>query len=258
MYYPRYKKRDKVPILSGEEINNIAERFLLDFNRNLLDKPQAIDVESFLEFYLNVIMDFNDLTCDERILGMTVFNDTNKVPVYDSLSNAAKYISAKAGTVIIDNSLLTKGQEHRLSFTLGNEAGHWIFHQDYFGYFPGQLSLFENDIPFIRCREVNSNYLYKRTDFWDDEKWLEWQADKFSASILMPESLMKNIMSDYQNISRDDQKIVDAVERVSDVFEVSKQASYYRLCDLGYISTRNKSDVSRQLSLFDYVDNNKG
>ena len=35
-------------------------------------------------------------------LGMTVFNDTDKVPVYDPIQNRAEYISARANTIIID------------------------------------------------------------------------------------------------------------------------------------------------------------
>lgn len=78
-------------------------------------------------------------------LGMTVFNDTNKVPIYDPATNRAEYISAKARTVIIDNRLLDENQRHRFRFTLGHEGGHDIFHS---GYFPitrtRQVSLTRN------------------------------------------------------------------------------------------------------------------
>ena len=49
---------------------------------------------------------------------MTVFNDTDRVPVYDPIQNRAEYISARANTIIIDRTLLEENQEHRYRFTV--------------------------------------------------------------------------------------------------------------------------------------------
>lgn len=55
---------------------------------------------------------------------MTVFNDTNKVPVYIHETNIEEYISAKARTVIIDNNLLEEYQEHRYRYIMGHDIFH--------------------------------------------------------------------------------------------------------------------------------------
>ena len=245
MYYPTFRLKGKVPILSAKVIDIIAERFILDFNPKLLEEPVPIDIEEFLEFYLQLEMEFDDLSSDQSCLGMTVFNNTSRILAYDKLMGKAKYISASEGTIIIDNSLLERGQEKRLRFTLGHEAGHWVFHKAFYGYNPGQLTLFEYDTAFTRCRSINSNYIYKQTSNWDSEKWMEWQADKFSASLLMPEQMVRECFSDRT------EEVTDAVDRISSTFNVSKQAAYYRLCDLQILKPRDKVDSNNQLSLFE-------
>ena len=74
-----------------------------------------MDIEGFIEFYLGMTPDYQYLSHNGVYLGMTVFNDTNKVPVYDPATNRAEYISAKARTVIIDNRL--SGREPTASLT---------------------------------------------------------------------------------------------------------------------------------------------
>lgn len=68
-------KENGVPILSKTEIDVIGERFVRDFQPEVLESPAPVDIEGFIEFYL----------------GMTVFNDTNKVPVYDPVNHRADY-----------------------------------------------------------------------------------------------------------------------------------------------------------------------
>lgn len=251
MYYPSFRKRGKVPILSGDEINSIAEKYIWDFDSGLLKNIGAIDIEGFLEFYLNLEMEYDDLSSDGSCLGMTVFNNTTRIVAYDKGLNKAKYITASEGTIIIDNSLLEANQERRLRFTLGHEAGHWIFHKEYYGYNPGQLTLFEINSPYAKCRNIEANYLYDRTKNWDDEKWMEWQADKFSACLLMPKCSVRIMLKDIGNINEKISLIEKTVNRVADTFLVSRQAAFYRLCDLKYISTQDQERSNYQLSLFD-------
>ena len=72
-----------------------------------------------------------------------MFNDTDKVPVYDPIQNRAEYISARANTIIIDRTLLEENQEHRYRFTMGHEASHAFLHTPYFTYDPNQITLMD-------------------------------------------------------------------------------------------------------------------
>lgn len=151
MYFPTYRiKKNGVPILKKTEIDTIAERFILDFNPEAMEIPMEIDIDAFILCYLGLTQDFQYLSHNGVYLGMTVFNDTNKVPVYVPETNTAEYISAKARTVIIDSNLLQEDQEHRYRYTMGHEGGHDIFHRRYFAYDPNQLSFLASvSVPII-------------------------------------------------------------------------------------------------------------
>ena len=171
MYTPSLRvKNNGVPILSKAEIDAIGERFVQDFQPEVLTNPSPVDIEGFIEFYLGMTPDYQYLSHNGVYLGMTVFNDTNKVPVFDPATNRAEYISAKARTVIIDNRLLDEGQRHRYRFTLGHEGGHDIFHSGYFSYNPDQVSIFDDELiaPMIQCRVDNGMTNKSDTRKWDD------------------------------------------------------------------------------------------
>lgn len=246
MYFPHYRKNNRnVPILSKSEINSISEGYVRDFMPQILEHPQPLNIEGLIETYLDLQLDYQYLSNDGRYLGMTVFNDTNKVIVYFPEHSQADYIHADHGTVIIDTTLLDEKQEHRYRFTLGHESGHWIFHKEYFGYNPYQMTLFEMGSPYIQCRKINGNYLHTATSDWDDARWMEWQADKFSAGILMPEKAVRLLLDKDAHYNYE----YRIVSLVSETFNVSEQAAYLRLCDLGYISPSQDDSAYRQLSL---------
>lgn len=116
-----------VPILKQTEIDLIAEALVYDFCPEVLNDPQPVDVDAFCESYMKLHLDYQYLSNNGVYLGMTVFDDTDKVVVFDPVLRRAEYTSVKAGTVIIDNTLLETNQEHRYRFTMGHEAaGHLL------------------------------------------------------------------------------------------------------------------------------------
>ena len=103
-----------VPILSHDQIDGLEEQLAGDFQPDLLTCPQELDIESFIEFYMGLKLDFKFLSSCGKYLGMTVFNDTDKVIFYDPARTNADYMHVGAGTVIIDSTLLTPKKEHRM------------------------------------------------------------------------------------------------------------------------------------------------
>ena len=83
MYRPVItRKKSGAPILSRKEIDVIGENLVGDFMPDALERPQEIDIDSFAQNYLGMDQDFQYLSHCGVYLGMTVFNDTDKVPVY--------------------------------------------------------------------------------------------------------------------------------------------------------------------------------
>ena len=181
MVKPSFEMTDTmVPILSKEQIENIAIDILKDFNPDLLENPQPLDIDRFLERYLGASIDYKTLSSSHTYLGMTIFADCCKVPVYNREARRAEYISCKAGTVLLDTSLLNDNQQHRYLFTAAHEAAHMILHGDYFRY---RLEIAHNQPAYMRCQQD-----FRRTGRTcrTDGEWIEWQADHLASALLMP------------------------------------------------------------------------
>ena len=257
MYIPSFRvKRNGVPILSGKEIDAIGNRFIADFQPEVLSHPAPVNIEAFIECYLGMTQDYQFLSHNGIYLGMTVFNDTNRVVVFSPQTNRAEYISAKARTVIIDNRLLADNQQHRYRFTLGHEGGHDIFHSAYYSYNPAQLTM-DNTVlaPMIQCR-VDNQTARKKPTTWDDHDWMEWQANRFSSALLMPEDAVRSIADKYvlQGKLKNPANIGMLVAKISGIFDVSVTAAAIRLKDLGYISKNDSSDYSSGSALMDFAE----
>ena len=253
MYTPSFRvKSNGVPILSKHEIDGIGEQYVKAFCPEVLSHPAPVDIESFVENYLGITPDYQYLSNNGIYLGMTVFNDTNKVPIFDPCTGRAEYISAKARTIIIDNRLLGESQQHRYRFTLGHEAGHDIFHSGFFGYNPDQLTLFDTGTaPMIQCRTDCGNTSKKTPKFWDDHDWMEWHANRLSSAILMPRSAVERLVEGVRSERRDSIRRATMVFAVAESFDVSIEAAMYRLKDLGFIP---KNDTTNFMAVVEFLD----
>lgn len=243
MYEPQFRsKKNGVPILKNEEIEQDAELFIRDFNPDLLKNPQPVDIEHFIEYYLNLTFEFNYLTHCGLILGRMVFNDTDKMPIYVPEMKQADYITAKRGTVMIDNTLLE--DEHRLRSTMGHEAGHWIYHPGYYCIDPNQMTMFDTtekittacrrfDIEGGDCPEGGRKTLVT------DHDWIEHHAKFFSAAILMPREAMRIVCLDSKHrkdITLECMGFENAIlaNEVAEIFNVSAESARIRISQLGY------------------------
>lgn len=238
MYCPNYRKsKSGVPILSKGQIDQMGEDYVWDFQPEVLSNPHPVDIERFVEYYLGLTTDYQYLSHNGVYLGMTVFNDTNRVPVYIPAKDEADYISAKAGTVIIDNNLLLPGQENRYRFTLGHEGAHSILHTDHFRYNPDQYNLFDSNPPMIQCRVDNTQYGHTAPIVWTDRERMEFQANRLSSAILMPRSAIDVLVNSLCLWNYTDSEAASYLGcTVSERLGVSREAAVIRLKELGYIS----------------------
>ena len=221
--------RTNVPILSSKQIEQLAIDILDDYYPDMLMNPQPLDVDRFLEQYLRVTMDYKFLTHCRLYLGMTVFSDTDKVPVYNPEKDRAEYITCKARTVILDNCLLDESQEHRYAFTGAHEGAHVILHSNFFG---TQRARTINEPPIVQCQaEERRSGRYGRTD----SDWLEWQADTLGAALLMPLPAVQRAVARAKHRSR---SVNYAQEAIQLEFNVSCAAAGRRCTELiknGYL-----------------------
>ncbi len=250
------KNYNGVPILSKKELDSYAEIFIKDYKPELLSFPQVIPVDKFVEFYLETELDYQNLSYDESVLGLIAFNDG----YLEVLSNnyQEKKIRTEAGTIFIDNSLLFRGQENRYRYTLGHEAGHWIFHKHRYETNENQLDFGIDPMEYpvarsYRCLARNIGNISRYSNFSTDEDWQEWQADYFSSALLMPKSTFisqANYLFRRYGVRRGDPinmmlfKIIPMIEDLAKTFAVSKQAATIRLYKLEYIDQKTMSALS--------------
>jgi Zn-dependent peptidase ImmA (M78 family) len=243
-----------------KEIDGFAELILSDFNASVLEEPAPVDIEALLEFYLGLSLDYQDLSHNRSILGMTVFNDCH-IPVYNAANNTAKIIPVSEKTVLIDNGLLEDDQGPRYRFTLGHEAGHWILHRHKYLENKQQTSLFkaEEVQPLIKCRSADIENSSRRTALTTDNEWMEWQADYMASALLMPkpafhiavQGLLKQVGIHEGYITRgmsgEGDMFIQAIPfELADIFQVSVQAARIRCDKLGIV----RDKVERQKMLF--------
>lgn len=250
-------KKNGMPVLSKKDIEELAEIIISDYKPDMIDKAKALDVEHFLEFYADLQMDYQDLTHNQSILGMMVFNDGH-VPVYDANNNKAKMIPVDEGTVLIDNSLLNEEQLPRERFTLAHEVGHWLLHRQMYVIDKNQISLFDNmpdeRATAIKCRKCDIESTGRKNLLTDDD-WMEWQADYLASALLMPKKSFINEIILHAKEAGMYQYVYDlgidpkysawvdnVITKVAGTFEVSLTAAIIRINNLGF-------GVSKQYSI---------
>lgn len=250
-----FKKNKKgTPILSKEDIDDYAELLLQDFDGELLKVPKPTPVEDYVELYMNLRVDYQNLSTDRSVLGMLAFND-GYVEVFND-NNQKQLIEVAEGTVFIDNSLLEEDQNGRYRFTLGHELGHWIYHRNIYSLMKGQMSIFdltnEPQKTCCKCLKRDVGFISSKSGgFITDEEWMEWQADYFSSAILMPRKSFKlgveetmakaNLKSDYFQTRKPNGTFFNLsgiISGLSSLFNVSFQAAAVRMYKLEYIDQK--------------------
>lgn len=142
--------------------------------------------------------------------------------------------------VSLDPTLFPE-KEGRYRFTVGHEICHWQLHRHRFLAEVDQGSLFDaSSEPSVVCRTGSG------------KPPIEWQADAFSARLLMPAEMLTRIwaeakgghVSASRTARRQDPTGV-MVARMARVFEVSAQAMRIRLIELGLIADHEGASLFR-------------
>jgi Zn-dependent peptidase ImmA (M78 family) len=190
-----------------ETLEAIARTVITKFNHSLLNTPAPIPVEIIMEKIFGLSVEFQFIRNNGRVLGETVFEDA-VVPIYERENcEGYKLIPVKAGTVIIDVSLINNRSDGRFRYTCAHELAHWLLHKYYF-------------------TEVGETAaMTKALRSSETDKAIEWQADRLGSYLLMPKGSVK--MAFYSN--RSNRNVVDMLAQL---FEVSRQAMGIRLNEM--------------------------
>lgn len=188
-------------------LDMLAQNIIKKYDADLLkSEPQETPLEEIIEFNHGIKLIYTNLSKDKTILGITIFEDC-AVPVFNSNNNKYECFLVRAGTILIDESLLETSLEKKYKFTLAHEFAHWLIHASYY-----QNS---NDIANKSARQKH-----------DDE--IEEQADMLALSLLLPRGRLKVA---YERVRHKFKRNV-ALLILADTFNVSVADLSKRLQDL--------------------------
>lgn len=234
------KKTDGTPVLSKSNIEADVENILLDYNNgNVLNEPQPTPLDELTEFYYGLNMDFKSFQ-NIDILGVSVFTNGN-INIFEN--NIPKTTMVKKNTIILSEDITNTG---RSRFTHGHELGHFTYHVHLYSEDDNQLSLFGKLNNIQVCYKIGHFLSSEKKYLQSQSEWIEWQADYFSACLLMPKKsvdtylrlngyipngLSSKYLLDY--LSQNDKNKL--IEDMSEFYQTSKQATEIRLKELWYI-----------------------
>lgn len=220
-----------VPFLSREAIELKAEEVIEFFSPTTLTKPQLTPIASICEAIkeqFNIAFDFNidlgNTENDRKTLGKFIFSPR---------------------TILIDNSILNTV---RFNFVLAHELGHLILHRN-ISYIRAKYdSIADSDYDFATGKKILNS----------DRDWIEWQANQFASSFLMPRSTIQYSVIKLQTdmginrnlgnifITKEPSSIRDfnsIISELSMIYSVNKTNLEHRLSDLGILIDHRLKDV---------------
>lgn len=234
---PEQKQVIEVPYLAQGQIEAAAQKLICDYGNKFSPiKEPPILLDEIAECLLDLDLSFDD--------PLKVFGDSSVLGCLD--------VSAKR--IVISAQLSPETNLGRYRFTLGHEIGHWCLHAPILAARESQLALgISRPQNNILCRGGDA----KRPP-------IEWQADTFSANLLMPREMviqqwrrdvgMEPIWADsgvdfraQWSLGQREDSTLEIARILASSFEVSAFAMQIRLVDLNLLrrSTR-QGDLFRK------------
>ena len=166
--------KTEVPYLTDKAIEEEAALLLAEFcaqQRPVVVPP--IPIDDIIELHLKLTFEISDLQGLFRVADV----------------HGAIWIND--GRLAVDQSLDPDRNPRKLGryrFTLGHETGHWRLHRMHYLKNEAQRALFDkqSDAPAYICRS-------------NQKPRVEWQADQFSAYLLMPREMVLNAWGQHRS-----------------------------------------------------------
>lgn len=206
--------------LSKNEIENIAIDFLNNIDSQIISRYRPTPINLIKNF----VYDNNGIQIfDDKEIG----NEENKI---------LGYYKPEKKEIAIDRTIKNNPS---YAFVFAHEIGHFKLHQDL------KVCQINNQI----FNDPEINFLKDRRELKKDRHWIEWQANQFSASLLMPSKTIETALVAYQmtkgirnrgQIYFDNQldnrrTFFETISELAKYFNVAKINVEYRLADLGLI-----------------------
>lgn len=220
-----------VPVISRDQFEHEAEKFLERYYPDALEKPRRVPIEEIArEMGLKIIEDI-PLSDELTYFGTIVFDDGNILDRHRKIAIR----NAKRGTIHLDPRVKYERSVGTRRTTLAHECFHWYRHQPYHALMK-MIGADDKIGRAIQCQIAGNSV---DTDKWKAVDWMEWQAKGIAPRILMPAKTVRikaeELLGQYDGAKNADvADYENVIDELSEFYDVSRQAAKARLIDLEY------------------------
>ena len=223
--------KNGIPRLSANEIEMKAEEVIEFFDPRILKSSCQTPLMNFIQE-----------TCNRFNVGLDLSQDLGISPQGHKIMGMYCFHPRK---ILIDKSL--KG-DNRINFILGHEFGHLVLHRD--------AIIKKKGYSDVDISDTVRDFVTNRKKLLTNRDWIEWQANRFASSILIPratlimallsvqKSLGINHNLGYVYLDQMPYSLRDfnqTLQKLQIIYHVTKKNVEYRLNELGIlIDQRNK------------------
>jgi len=219
--------------LSKEDIEFIASQELNNLNPRILSEAHLLSVKKLIDYLNNEFrIEFIDIVGESKPLG---------------------FCDIKENLIGINKSI--KGTNREI-FIIAHEFGHYTLHQ--------KLSIGQTLYDLFEDSEYN--FQTNKHDLKNPKQWIEWQANYFSSSFVLPKApFLVRLWKCQDQLNRprgkiylDDQQdnikyFNDLTKKLAYQFSVSKTSVIYKLKEMDLINNRSRLKSIGQI-ISDYQD----
>jgi hypothetical protein len=224
---------------SPRQLEEQAEKLLMDFDEERLYMPKPIDVYAVIEKCLDVPYDWKYLTPDQTILGATAFQSGYiwawPEPYYVE-GMLPEQVYVEQNTILIDSTLTEQGSNKgRENFTVMHEVFYQVLHKKCF------RSLGRNLLHPTYSKTIDGKIMCSDYGL----KVCEQQANACAAAFLMPRKLVYETYAQHCEragyLREHPDYVPQTIKNMARDFSVSKQAMKIHLQVLGCINENEEN-----------------
>ncbi len=220
------------PIITRDQFEGEAEKFLMRYCPEVLDKPIRVPIEAIARNMGLQIIEDVPLSDELMYFGALVLENGNVLDNHRRITIR----NAKRGTIYLDPRISYECSAETKRTIIAHECFHWYRHQPYH-ILMKMIGANDNLGRAIHCRiAANTADL----DKWKAADCMERQAKGVASLILMPAKTTRmkaeELLAEYGGAMEAD--IIDyenVIGELAALFDVSEYAAKVRLIDLGYV-----------------------
>lgn len=226
---------------SRADLENWADAILKDFLKDKHETFAPIDIEALATNYLGLKINYDILSDDLEVYGISAFQDT----VIDIKRNGElEQLKVKSDTIILETALHCDELKSVHRFTLGHEVAHQI------------LRRWEKEnVKTQMYNQPTVAFFRKQKNVSHKVDWNEWQANTLGAALIMPRRLIDECIfrlgsnSKLTIYGKDslDMEGKQLVSNIKDFLGVSKTSVLIRLKQLGYVEYKSMDEYYEKI-----------